>query len=420
MAMKSCALLPLSLVGLLGLLAAGVSAQTGACPGSGGGGTCPPGEPLPSGSFHATPLIDFAPGETYLGLSGGLYGNNSNTVPARHDQDGKNLAAGIQPINGAILFLSIGMSNTSIEFCGASVFNYGKPNQPCATVCPNPNFSQPQSFMAQAQASGVVNPSVVIWDGALGGQTYFDWDPFVPGVKHCPNDPTNPWCNFDRVKSDLNAAGYDESQVQVIWLKGADGYPQCSLNRVYCTPGSTGPVEAVLAEQYMGDTMRAIRQRYPNARLVFVSNRIYGGYANKCLNPEPFAYEYGFSIQKLILAQINQINTGQVDGNAGSLNYDASHPPVTSPWIAWGPYLWASGATPNSQGLYWCNGQSGPGSLCNGEQDFRAGVATDPGDYTHPSSEAEQKVGGILLKFMETSPYTKGWFCQGGNCGVTP
>ncbi|HMC49980.1 MAG TPA: hypothetical protein VKH20_04990 [Solirubrobacterales bacterium] len=401
----------LAVVTALGALSAAAQSP-GPCS-SGGGGTCPAGEPLPSGSFQATPLTDFVPGQIYLGLSGGLYGNNSNTVPTRHDRDGKNFAASIHPINGKIILLSIGMSNTTIEFCGSSTFNYGKPNQPCATTCPNPNFNQPQSFMAQAQGSGVLNPSLVIWDGALGGQTYPDWDPFVPGVK-CSNDPTNPWCNYDRVKSDLNAAGYDESQVQAIWLKGADGYPQCSLNRIYCVPGYTGAEDAILAEQYMGDTLRAVHQRYVNAKLVFVSSRIYGGYANKCLNPEPFAYEYGFSVQKLVVAQINQINTGHVDGNAGNLNYDASNPPVTAPWVAWGPYLWASGTNANSQGLFWCNGQSG--SPCNGEQDFRAGIPADPGDFTHPSSTAEQKVGTILLNFMETSPYTKGWFCLNGNC----
>ena len=411
--MKHCLWMVLLLAVMTSLCAA--AQQPGPCPGSGGsGGTCPDGEPLPSGSFQATPLTDFAPGQTYLGLPGGLYGNNSNTVPTRHDQDGRNFATDIHPINGKIIFLSIGLSNTSIEFCGASLFNYGKGNQPCATRCPNPNFSQPQSFMAQAQASGVVNPSVVLWDGALGGQAFIDWDPFVPGTKHCPNDPTNPWCNFDRVRDELAAAGLDQSQVQAIWLKGANGYPRCSLNRVYCAQGYTGPEDAILAEQYMGDILRAIHRRYMNAKLVFISSRIYGGYANTCLSPEPFAYEYGFSVQKLIQAQINQINTGQIDGNAGNLNYDASSSPATSPWIAWGPYLWASGTNANSQGLFWCGGQAG--APCFGEQDFRAGVGADPGDFTHPSSEAEQKVGSILLSFLETSPYAKGWFCASGAC----
>jgi hypothetical protein len=407
----------------------GASAQTGKCPGAGNHPElCPPGEPLVSDSFHAKALIDFVAGDTYMGLQGGLYGNNSNVVPVRHDQDGKNFAAAIQPIDGKIVFLSVGLSNTSIEFCGGSIFNYGDPNQPCATTCPNPRPNTEagqQSFMAQAHASGVVNPAVIVWDGALGGQAFNDWDPYVDGTihctnpptnlcKHCPNDPTNPWCNYDRVQSDLAGAGLTESQVQAIWLKGANGYPQCSLGGLHCPAGYVGPTDAILAEQYMGDILRAIHVRYPNARLVFVSPRIYGGYANECLNPEPFAYEYGFSIQKLVLAQVKQINGGGIDGNAGNLNYDAGNPPVTSPWVGWGPYLWASGTTANGEGLFWCDGRAS--SPCFGEQDFRAGSAADPGDFTHPSSMAEQKVGAKLLDFMKTSPYTKPWFCSPGSC----
>jgi len=354
---RLAAVLSLSFAALLAPAAA-ARAQTGPCFGGPGGG-CPTGEPLPSGSFQATPLMDFIPGETYQGLAGGLYGNNSNVIPVRHDQDGKTLAASLHPINGKIVFLSIGMSNNTIEFCGGNTFNYGQPNQPCPTSCPNPASNQPQSFMAKAQASGVLNPALVIWDGAMGGETFLDWDPYITNTKGCPVNPTNPWCNYDRVKGDLNAAGLDESQVQAIWLKNANGYPKCSIGRVYCAPGYTGPEDAALAEQYLGDTLRAIHVRYPNAKLVFLSPRTYGGYANVCLNPEPFAYEYGFSLQRTIVAQINQIASGHVvDATAGDLNYSASAGAIASPWVGWGPYLWASGPNPNSQGLFWCGGQT--------------------------------------------------------------
>src|SRR5690348_2654913 len=79
-------------------------------------------------NFQATPLTDFAPGQLYLNQFPGLLYDGSNSMPSDHYNDGMSAASSIQPRNtsgtpsssGKVVFLGIGMSNTTIEFCGAA------------------------------------------------------------------------------------------------------------------------------------------------------------------------------------------------------------------------------------------------------------------------------------------------------------
>jgi len=64
--------------------------------------------------------------------------------------------------------------------------------------------------------------------------------------------------------------------------------------------------------------------------------------------------------------------------------------------------LWASGNTPRSDSLFWCNNQSGP---CAGVRHMRYGDLTNPdfywGDFTHPSTKGAEKVANELVKFIQ-------------------
>ena len=314
-------------------------------------------------SFSATPINDLGAGLYLNQFQGGLYENGSNAVPSDHHTAGQTAAARIQPLDGngdpspsgKIVLISIGMSNTSAEWCGVT--------SGCTVGTGN-------SFMVKAAADATVNhSSLVIVNGAEGGQAADSW-----------TSPTSP--NYDLVADRLVAAGVTEQQVQAIWVKQAHKIPTVSL------PSTSA--DAYNLETDLGSILRAIKVRYPHIQAVYLSSRIYAGYATSNLNPEPYAYESGFSVKWLIQAQINQMRTGTIDPTAGDLNYN-----TVAPWIAWAPYPWASGATPRSDGLIWV------------PSDFQS-------DGTHPASSAIDKVATMLMSFFKTSPYTTAWFTTGG------
>jgi len=349
-----------------GMLLVLLGAALAACGGGGSSGgisVTPPGS-----STLARVSLDGLGSGTYLGFTGGLYPNGSNSVPAAHNAAGLLRANAVVPldvggnasVNGKVVLLSIGMSNTTQEFC----------SQSSALPCDS------WTFVGQAAADPAVNTAtLVLVNGAQGGKSADFWD--------SPADP-----DYDRVRDTrLAPLGLTEQQVQIAWVKVANPQPNTSL--------PAAMADAYTLETQMGNIVRALKVRYPNLQLVFFSSRIYAGYATTTLNPEPYAYESGFAVKWLVQAQIDQMANGGavVDARAGDLNYNTG-----APWIAWGPYLWANGLTPRaSDGLTWA------------QSDFEA-------DGTHPAQSGEQKVGALLLNFFKTSPYTKCWFVSGGSC----
>ena len=65
--------------------------------------------------------------------------------------------------------------------------------------------------------------------------------------------------------------------------------------------------------------MQIAKTRFPNLKIAYLSSRIYAGYADTNLSPEPEAYQGGFAVKWLIADQIN----GSPD-----LNYDSTNGPV--------------------------------------------------------------------------------------------
>src|SRR5262245_43545681 len=152
-------------------------------------------------TFSATPINDLGSGLYLNQYQGGLYPGGSNSAPAAHAAEGV-LRGGseIVPLDingnpsaaGHYVMLSIGMSNTTQEFCSQS-----------GAIPPNS-----WTFMGQAAAnSGVNHTQLIIANGAQGGKAAAFWD-----------SPTDP--DYDRVRDTVLAPqGLSEKQVQTAWVK---------------------------------------------------------------------------------------------------------------------------------------------------------------------------------------------------------
>lgn len=174
------------------------------------------------------------------------------------------------------------------------------------------------------------------------------------------------------VPSKLSAAGLSAGQVQAIWFLEADAGPTAAF-----------PQDALTLKSEFTAIMSILRATFPNARILYGASRIYAGYATSTLNPEPWSYQQGFAVKWLIEDQIN--------GNP-ALNFDPARGSVVSPWLAWGPYMWADGLTPRSDGLTW---------VCPG--DFNA-------DGTHPSGQGAAKNAVYLLDFLHNDSTAQSWY----------
>jgi hypothetical protein len=303
-------------------------------------GPVPAQDKGPKESIGLVPLTEMSARDRYKGEDGGLYGQGLNVPPEAHRKAAVAELAKVQPLdaygkaakNGRVVLVSISMSNATQEF---------------------------SLFKQLADIDAAKSPVLTIVDCAQGGQAMAEWaDPAA-----------RPWAEADRRLATANATA---QQVQAAWVKLANKGPQGDL-------GEHG-------KKLQRDTLAVLqnaRARFPNMRIVYLSSRIYGGYATTPLNPEPYAYESALAVRWLILDQIK---------GEPALNFDASRGPVKAPLLLWGPYLWADGTTPRkADGLLW----------------RRDDLAKDG---THPSQAGREKVAKLLLEFFKTDPLAKPWF----------
>ncbi len=292
------------------------------------------------------PLTELGTGE-YRGQPGGLYPQGKNTRPQAHEDAGRRLAESIQPLDrngqpasgGRIVLMSVGMSNTSQSSSG---------------------------FRRVLNTDTEHNSRLVFVDGAQGGMT-------AAAIQN-PNDERTGTRYWNTVDERLRTEGVSREQVQIIWIKQADAGPSSGF-----------PAYARTLEGELAKIVQILPQRFPNVKLCYLSSRTYGGYATTGLNPEPYAYESGFSVKWLIERQIQ---------GDRELNFDKSNGEVRAPWLSWGAYLWSNGSQPRNDGIR-----------------FEKSDFTD-NDGTHQSTAGQDKVGGLLLDFFKKDSTTKPWFAK--------
>ena len=232
----------------------------------------------------------------YASNKGGLYPNYANTRPPAHEAMGVAIANSIQPLDtngtpnpstGKIGLLSIGMSNVTLEWAvgGSNHFRFQATNDPS------------------------LNPRVVIADGGISGKDAVLWT----------NYPSSNW--WFVVTNGLGSAGITTNQVQAIWMKQAIRIPG--------TNGGPFPAHAQLLRTMTGQIVRNAKQAFPNLRLMYLASRT-RAYTNAdpfAPNPEPFAFESGFSVRWVIEDQLKMTN---------NLNFNPTNGPVVAPWLSWG------------------------------------------------------------------------------------
>lgn len=210
---------------------------------------------------HLTPLSDLAGDAKYEGEDGGLYGGGSNQPPESHRKAAEEALKQIQPLDasgkpsadGKIVFVSISMSNATMEF---------------------------STFKPMADESPLKASNVVVVDCAQGGQAMAQWVP-ADG---------KPW---QEAMSRIERAKVTPQQVQVAWVKLAN-------------VGPSGSISDHLSKLEADTTtvLQNAKQKFPNLRIAYLGSRIYAGYATTPLNPEPYAYESAVGVRHLIQQQI--------------------------------------------------------------------------------------------------------------------
>lgn len=293
----------------------------------------------PGTSNPLVPLTDLGTG-SYGGSEGGLYPGGSNTPPSAWEADALSQAAAIQPLdasgnpdpNGVYALLSIGVSITRTIW---------------------------DEFEPMEVSDPALNPHLVLVNAAIDGTNSPDWISPSSGA----------WLTI--LNDYLPYQNLTANQVEAVWVM----MPHSNPRGVY-------PTDMAAQESDLISILQNLHTFFPNLKIVYLTSNHYGAYEPSKSYPEPYSYEFGFAVQTVIEDQMN----GQAN-----LNWNPANGPVKAPFLLWGPYDWANGMVPRSDGLVW---------TC---QDMAS-------DGLHPSLAGRNKEAALLGTFFKTDPTATPWF----------
>jgi hypothetical protein len=182
----------------------------------------------PKWTEHLTPLTEFGNAQ-YKGEDGGLYGAGKNEPPKAHFEAAMKESAKVRPLDaegnpsadGKIGLLSVGMSNTTMEY---------------------------SRFKQLADADPAKSANVVVLDGAQGGQTAARWADLNSAL-------------WQEVDERLKAAGLSARQIQVAWMKQAEAGP---------AQYGDFPKHAKQLQGNLVKSLANLKARFPNLLLKFL------------------------------------------------------------------------------------------------------------------------------------------------------
>ncbi|KRP07229.1 MAG: hypothetical protein ABR94_00400 [Sphingobacteriales bacterium BACL12 MAG-120802-bin5] len=310
--------------------------------------------PCENDTTHLTSIIDLQ-SDYYLGLyQGGLYPGGSNELPYEHKEGGLAMAKKIKPLDS---LGNVDWENGKVVFAGMGASTAG---------------NAWNNFIDLVNVDSGINPCLEVVNACLGAK----------GLDVMIDTAENGWYWYDEIMPRILNKGVTRHQVQAVWIKTASKADTILEFPLY---------PAAIADKYAA-LMPILRDSFPNLQLVFVSGFFYGGYADPRkefydIVKEPGSYWTNFAVKWLVERQIVGVPELAYAGIGAK-----------SPWVGWGPHVWADGTHPNeTDGLYW-----------DCEVDFQP----DGGGY-HLSNTGKLKEASLLLEWARTNPVTRKWFLDG-------